>query len=113
MAKWSRIKCMLGGHGELETLASAATINVPDESNAFYLSGTTTITSILVGNKALRNRQITFIGAAGAAVTFTNTNTPTTAGQMELRGANRLLEADGSIDLFIKNDGTLILRNLV
>lgn len=113
MSMWSRVKSMLGGNGELVTVASAATLNLEDKDSANYISGTTTITSLLVSCKAVRNRKHTFIGASGATVTFTNTNTPTTVGQMYLHGANRVIQEDDVIELYLKNDGTWILLNLV
>lgn len=113
MAIWSRLKSIAGGHYPLSTLASAATLNLPSDDNAFYVSGTTTITSLLNADNVIRNRSVMFIGAASAVVTFTNTNSPTTAGEMYLHGANRTIQEDDVIELICKSDGTWILRNLV
>lgn len=110
MAIWSRLKSMAGGHGTLKTLASAATLYVPPDDNAYYLSGSTTITSLSVP-KYLYNRKVTFIGAASAAVVFTNTNTLATAGEMYLQGSNLTLNESDVLELFCQNDGTWILLN--
>lgn len=109
LARW---KSMAGGNGPPVTVASAATITLEDKDSCNYISGTTTVTSLLVSNKALYNRIHTFIGAAGAAVAFTNTNTPTTVGQMNLKGSNQTLQEDQVMQLFLKNDGTWILLNV-
>lgn len=111
-AIWGRLKSTAGGHGTLATLASAATVALPDDDNAFFLSGTTSITSLLVSCAALRNRRVTFIGAASAVVTFTNTASPT-LGQMYLHGSNLVLHEDDVIELYCKSDGTWILVNFV
>lgn len=110
MSMWSRLKSLAGGHGALRTLASAATLVIPDDDNAFYVSGTTTITSITV-TVSTRNRLLTFIGAASAGVKFTNTNTLTTAGQIFLQGSDRTLNESDVLQLYCQNDGTLILVN--
>lgn len=109
-----RLKSYVGGSGEVNaniTLASAATVNVPDDHNLFYVSGTTTITSLLAGPRTY-NRSVMFVGAAGSTVVFTNTNTPTAAGQMYLHGANRTIQEDDIIELVCKQDGVWILRNI-
>jgi hypothetical protein len=111
MSYASRLKTLLGGKGNLKTLASAATLTIPDSDNAFFVSGTTAITSLLVTGGHVRNRKVAFIGASGASVLFTNTNTPTTAGQMELRGVDRTISADTVLELYCKSDGTWILWN--
>ena len=111
MAIWSRLKSVAGGHYPLSTLASAATLNLPSDDNAFYISGSTTITSLLNADNVIRNRRVLFIGAASAAVTFTNTNTLTTAGEMYLQGSNLTLNEDDVLELLCKSDGTWIILN--
>lgn len=110
MSEWSRLKSTVGGHRDPTTIASAATLTLPDVGNAFYVSGSVTITS-LVTSTFVRNRRVTLIGAASANVAFTNTNTLTTAGQMYLQGANVTLNEDDVLELFCKNDGTWIIVN--
>lgn len=112
MAIWSRLKSLAGGHGVLRTLASAATLVIPDDDNAFFVSGSATVTSITIPSY-LRNRELTFFGAASANVTFTNTDSPTVAGTMSLNGVNRQLTGAGMLKLFCDNDGTLRLMNLI
>ena len=110
MSMWSRVKSLLGGHGPLRSIASAATFYYPDDDNAIYISGTATITSLNTGQH-MRVRKVMFIGAVGANVTFTNTNTPTTAGQMFLQGSNIVMNEDDVVELICKEDGTWILVN--
>ncbi len=100
----ARVKTLLGGKGTLTTLASAATLNVPDDENAYYVSGTTTITSLTVAPH-LRNRRVTFIGAASASVPFTNTTGSTTAGQMDFGGVTPTLSAGDVFVLFCNENG--------
>ena len=105
----SRIKSSAGGHYPLQTRASAATMYLPPDDNCFLVSGSTTITS-LVTDTWVRNRRVMLIGAASAAVTFTNTNSPT-ANQMYLQGANLVLNEDDVLELFCKSDGSWIIVN--
>lgn len=67
----------------IPTIASAATITIPDDGTVFYLSGTTGVSAM---SGALRpGRIITLIGAASASVAFTGatvTTIPGTAGQI-------------------------------
>lgn len=108
MSMWSRIKSMLGGAVALRTVPSAATLPCPDDDNAFYVSGSTTVTSLYTPSW-IRNRMVTIIGAASASVTFTNTNTLTTAGQMYLQGSDVVLNESDVLTLFCQNDGTWIM----
>lgn len=111
MSMWARVKTMLGSKTPLTTLASATTLNIPDSNNCFLVSGTATITS-LVSADFIRNRAVTFIGAAGCTVTFTNTNTPV-VDQMYLHNQNRTILEDDVIELFCKDNGAWLLLNLV
>jgi len=65
------------------TIASAATITIPDTGSIFYLSGSTGVTTM---NAALfPGRVITLVGAASASVAFTGatvTTIPGTTGQI-------------------------------
>lgn len=112
MSIWARLKTMAGGKGNLDTLASVATLRLPDNDSAWYVSGTTSVTSLYVP-PFLYNRRVTLIGASSAQVSFANTDNPSTAGQMYLHGQNRIIREDDLIELFCKNDGTWILLNLV
>lgn len=89
----------------VSTLASATTLTIPDTANVFYVSGSTTVTALSLTTNT-SGRSIRLIGAANAAVPFTNTDTPATNGQMYLRGTNRLLLESTILDLQILSDGT-------
>lgn len=110
MSEWSRVKSLLGGHKALSTIASATTLAVPEVNNAFYVSGSTTITSLTTPNYC-RNREVTFIGATSASVTFTNTTGSTTAGQMDLAGESIVLSAKDILTLFCNENGVWQLVN--
>lgn len=110
MSMPGRFKSTAGGDivpAAKRTVPSATTMVVPDWTNLFYVSGTTTVSAMTIPSH-LRCRLLTFIGAASASVTFTNTNSPT-AGQMYLRGSNRLVTEDVVIQLLVKEDGTITL----
>lgn len=111
MGFMARIKSLAGGNGQVPSIASATTVNLPNDSNAFLLTGTTTITSLICDPRS-RNRMVTFFGTTSTAATFTNTNSPA-ANKMYLHGANRTIQDDDVIQLYCKNDGTWILMNLV
>lgn len=103
----ARLKSLAGGAGypvSKLTLTAAATVNVPGFSNVFYMSGTDTITS-LVGESSTRMREVTFIGSSGTT-TFTNTNNPTTAGQIDLGGSNFALASTDVLRLILQPNGT-------
>ena len=113
MSMPSRMKSGAGGDivpDSKRTVASATALIIPDWTNVVYVSGSTTVTSISMPAQ-LRSRRVTFIGAASANVTFTNTDTLTTAGQMYLRGVNRQLQESTILELFCQADGTWIIVN--
>lgn len=83
------------------TVASATSPTIPDTGDIFYISGTTAVTSLTV-TATDRDRRILLVGAAGAVVEFSNTNTPSSAGQMYLGGVNRTLREDQTLDLLVK-----------
>ena len=114
MSKYARMKSKAGG-APIPSFASAASTVLPDESDLLTLTGTATITSLLGPGytTVLPGRQVTIIGGSGATVTFTNTNSPTAAGQMYLHGQNRISQEDDLIELIQKNDGSWILKNIV
>ena len=94
------MKSVFGGLGGfINTIASAATVSVPDEESVFFVSGTTTITT-LNGVASARGRVVWFVGAdaSGATqVTFTNTNGTTTAGQMDLGNQSNVVLSDRDV----------------
>lgn len=105
MGMWARIKSIAGGDRTNYTLAAATTINVPDDSNLFYLTGTATCTA-LVANSATRNRIVTFVQSDSGTTTLTNTNDTATANLMDLGGSNLALGQTDSVDLLLRADGS-------
>lgn len=105
MSMWSRLKSIAGGDRTNYTLAAATTVVVPDDSNLFYLTGTATVTALNAGGST-RNRVVTFVQSDSGATTLTNTNDTTTAGQMDLGGANIVLGQTDSVDLLLRADGS-------
>ena len=78
-----------------KTIASAATLILELGVANYSITGSTPVTSIPTDSYASAGRKIMFTGATGAAAVFTNTNSPTVAGQMNLHGSNvTLLEGD-------------------
>ncbi len=113
-AEWGRLKALAGGSKITDankTIASATTTNVPSDTNFFLISGTATITS-LVGAPHTRDREITFIGAASAAVVFTNTTGTTTANQMDLGGQNITVSAKDILKLILRKNGVWNLSRI-
>lgn len=99
---------VLHGRG-VTPITVAATLTLPDETvGPFELSGTATITSISLPGDVQPGRCLIFYGAASVAATFTNTNDTTTAGQMDLGGANIVLNQQDVLVLMQKSNGTFI-----
>ncbi len=92
------------------TLAFATTLQVPDNTNLFYLTGTATCTA-LNANGATRNRLVTFACTSGSQ-TFTNTTGTSTAGKMDLGGSNVTLNAGDILNLFLKSNGVWVLFSM-
>jgi hypothetical protein len=110
MGFWSRLKSIAGGDIPTATLASASTLVLPDNRNVFLISGSTTV-NLISAPPYTRGRLITLIGSDSCNVTFTNNNTTTTTGQMNLRGANVQLLQEYVLQLWLKDDGTLLIVN--
>lgn len=104
----SRVKSLHGGLGGFyNTLAAAATVNVPDGEDLFYLSGTDTVTA-LVASAATRGRIVTFIQGSSGTTTFTNTDDTTTANLMDLGGSNIALAATDVLCLYLTPTGSWV-----
>ncbi len=100
------MKSIHGGLGAFSnTLTAAATVNVPDGEDLFYLSGTNTITA-LTANAATRGRIVTFIQGASGTTTFTNTDSTTTVNLMDLGGSNIALAATDVLCLYLTSTGS-------
>lgn len=105
MSALARLKQTQGGNGgDITTIASATTTVVPDEQADFIISGSATITSLQAA-LATRGRRVTFIGASGAAVVFTNSDDTTTANQMDLGGSDITLGANDVLELKLMAGG--------
>lgn len=104
MGVLSRVKSVGGNNRPIPSVASAATLALPDDSNVVYVSGSTTVTSLDAGNPR-PGRHLTIIGATSASVTFTNTTGSTTAGQMDLGGESILVSAKDILRLVRDNNG--------
>lgn len=100
----ARIKSLAGGGGTLATLASATTMTVTPNDNAFYVSGSATITSLKAA-PSTRNREVVFIGAASAAAVFTHTSGTSTVDQMDLGNQSIVLSANDVLKLFCNENG--------
>lgn len=101
----SRIRSIIGGDFERNTVAAATTLGVPDDTNLIYLTGTATVTS-LTASKSTRNRIVYFIQNDSGATTFTNTDGATVEGTMDLGGSNVTLGQDDVLCLILRSNGT-------
>ena len=100
MSFWASVKQLYGGSNKgIQTLASAATVVVPDDGTLFYISGTTAITSLLA------NTNITTTGPA-----FTNTDGTTTVGQMDLGGSDRTIAPTDVLVLMLMPNGSWLMK---
>jgi hypothetical protein len=103
MSFQGRLKSIAGG-GTIPTLTAASTLRIPDESTVYLLSGTATVTS-LEATRSWPGQHLRLIGTSGVT-TLTNTTGTTTAGQMDLGGANIEIAAKDIVNLIRMNDGT-------
>lgn len=103
-------KSFIQSNATSNSVASATTTVVPDIGNVFVLTGSATITTLSATDND-RYRIVTFVGGASAAVVFTNTESPSSAGQMYLQGANRLLQEQDIIQMLLQPDGTWLIVN--
>lgn len=112
MAVTARMKSTAGSKAP-PTIASAATLRLPEDGNVFLVSGTTAVTSLvsLTTGSSWPGRTVTFIGTDASGNDFTNTNDPTTAGQMDLGGSNRTLAAQDVLVLIQATNGTWVMQS--
>lgn len=101
---WTVSKPVARANAGTYTVASAATLTVPDNNDYFVLTGTETVTALTATGTA-GYRRVTFIGGTSAGVTFTHTDSPS-ANQMFLGGANRLLREQQVISLILQPDSS-------
>ena len=98
-----------------KSIPSAASLILQRNQNKISLTGTTAVTSLLMAGAPSDNegRPLMIWGGASCSVVLTNTNSPTTAGQMYLGGANITLNENECVILEAKSDGTwrLVFQN--
>jgi len=96
----------LGLHGgnSIPTIASAATLNIQNDIETMYISGTTAVTKISTGRRP--GRKLRFIGTDATGNVFTNTNDTTVEGEMDLGGSNVTLAAQDILELVQNNNGS-------
>ena len=100
-----RVNSFFGLTGDtIPTIASAATLVIPDNVTNMYVSGSTTVT--LLSSTFLPGRVIVIYGTGG--VVLTNTDDTTTLGQMDLGGSNLTLAASDIAALMQRNDGSWV-----
>jgi hypothetical protein len=112
MAIWSRLRGLVGGHGGIrdKTLASATTLTIPDDLTWVNLTGTATVTSLLISSFTY-GRMVWLYQSDSGTTTLTNSPGTTTAGQMDLGGldpSNAVLGPTDVIQLYCRSDGTWI-----
>lgn len=106
----ARVAQLFGGRSGETTLASAATLYIPDNASVVSVTGTTTITALQPSDPVGVNRMVLFRGGTSTGsstmVKFTNTNTTTAAYQMSLRGSDQTLTEGQWMALYFKTDRT-------
>lgn len=105
----ARMKSVSGGRAAT-TIAAAATIGIPDDSDNIFLTGTATVTSLLA-TRGTYNRVVRFYQSDSGTTTFTNSPGTTTAGQMDLGAldqSNLALGPTDAIRLMLRIDGTWV-----
>ena len=101
----SRVKNAFGANSAINnTVAAATTVYVPDGLSVVNLTGTATITS-LQADIGSRGRLVHFIQSDTGATTFTNTDSTTTANQMDLGGSNVVLGQTDVLTLYLQSNG--------
>jgi hypothetical protein len=86
----ARLKGIFGGSPDKVEIAAAATITVPDHAGWIDLTGTDTVTALKASPYSTR-RVVFFRQADSGTTTFTNSNDPTTAFEMDCGGSNLAL----------------------
>lgn len=104
MAAYGIMKQIAGGKRPYR-IASATNLSVPPGRHNLKLTGTTTIATIAAYPKDGRLLRIS--GSADGNVTFTNTDDPSTSGQMDVGGSNLTLADEDSVDLVCRTSGSL------
>lgn len=104
----SRVKSLFGaGSGIAKSVAAATTVYVPDGLAWINMTGTATITA-LQADVSSRGRLAYFYQSDSGATTFTNTDSTTTANQMDLGGSNITISATDVLVLYLRHDGVWV-----
>lgn len=113
MAYLGRAKGLQGSTGLLNSIAPTTAVAFPllDELATYIVTGTVTIPSIATTFGTQPGREITFVGGASAAVTFTNTPATTTAGLMDLGVDDIKLQYKDTMKLMQMDDGSWVCIN--
>lgn len=113
MAFLGRAKGQQGSTGLLNSIAPTTAVAFPitDELCTWVVTGTVTIPSIATTFGTQPGREITFIGGASAAVTFTNTPATVTAGLMDLGVDDIKLQYKDTLKLMQLDDGSWVCIN--
>lgn len=109
MGMWERLKGIIGGDSTItgKTVASATTLNIPDDLSVVQLTGTATVTALHVSPQT-RGRMVWLHQSDSGSTTLTNTPGTTTVDQMDLGAldpANTVLGPDDWICLFVNAAG--------
>lgn len=104
---WARAKHWFGGGSKPPTVASAATVYVPDHAGGVLFTGAETITTLNAAVSTRGSRLVYFYSTNGSVV-LTNTDDTTTAGKMDLGGSNITLGATDMVVLYLRSDGVWI-----
>lgn len=84
-------------------VTSAATLSLKHNDYRVWLTGTATVTSIVAETRD--GRPVEFFQNGAGVTTFTNTDSSTTAGQMDLGGGNVVLGRGQSVSLMQDANG--------
>lgn len=107
----ARVAQLFGGRAGTTTLPSASTLIVPDNATVIFVTGTTTIMTLLLADRSSYNRLVFLVGGPAVAgvstnIKLTNTNATTTEGQMSLRGSDQSITEGVGIGLYVLPDRT-------
>ena len=107
----ARAKSILGSQKTptLTIVASQTALELPHQSNVFLITaGATETIGTVNANRDVECGRIVYIIAADdtSAVTFTNDDTPTARGQMDLGGSDVVLDDRDVLCLIQREDGS-------
>lgn len=104
---FGRLKSLAGTKEDgIATLAVAAALKLPADTNLIYLTGTDTVTSINSDAPIEQGRTVWFVQSDAGTSTFTNTDDTTTKGAMDLGGSNRAIAGSDVLCVQQRPDGS-------